>query len=650
MRETLSQLVGPDELRDMYDVQLLSENQIADRLGTRQVYIGRLRKRYGIPTISQAERSTRKFPDLTDIQKELVMGSLLGDGWMDATSALSARFQEGHCEAQAEYADWKADQLEPFVSGRFWREKKDKVTGKTFKGRSFATISCPQFRPFYDSYYPGPHHKRVFPPNLHQVMTPRMLAIWYLDDGSIGKGTFGGHTPRIAFGLDDDSLQRALRALKALGLKPKVYGEGGDRGIWFLSQARVFRDIIEAFVPACMAYKLPIESPRQEQDRNARKLTFDVALRLSEGGMVDAAIASMYGVGVGTVRRRLRLGGAPRRKPGPKGQLTVSVATDQLGQTYPNTSLWNDQSQEEQIGWIQDVLAVLRKTVFPYPDVESDDVRDQQLNSLLSLSSDITRATTGLRLCYPFFPNRYHARYQNIASAYEAWFDDKALKRAIRWQFRVGDPVTPRRVLRAVTANARTPTIFRPAVAKALYTRYASPGDTVWDPCAGFGGRLLGAVAAGVQYVATDVAPETVEGNVQLAEWLGASDQVAIHLCPAEEFTPPAVQMVFTSPPYFRQERYVGGDQSWKHPVLEDWVTGFMRPMIQRGAKALLPGGYWVMNIADVTEKKGTCPLVQVAQDEFLAAGLVEVETLMMPLSNLNRKVAGEPILVWRKP
>ena len=94
----------------------------------------------------------------------------------------------------------------------------------------------------------------------------------------------------------------------------------------------------------------------------------------------------------------------------------------------------------------------------------------------------------------------------------------------------------------------------------------------------------------------------------------------------------------------------MGGDQSWKHHAFDSWRTGFLEPVIQRGAAALVPGGHWVLNIADVKDRKVTHPLVQSARQAFLSAGLVEVETLTMPLPRLNRSTQGEPVLVWRKP
>jgi len=332
--------------------------------------------------------------------------------------------------------------------------------------------------------------------------------------------------------------------------------------------------------------------------------------------------------------------------------MTVGGVTQVLSAKYPDTSKWGDLTSEEQASWIDDVLGALRKGPFPYPEQITDPERDAIWKHLRGLSPDLSLATAGLKLCYSFFPNRYHARYQGRSSAYEAWFEDKPLRAAIRWQFRVGDPVTPSRVLRAVTANARTPTIFRPAVAKALYQRYCPAGGVVWDPCAGFGGRLVGALAAGVgKYIGTDVAPETVEGNRKLAVWMGASGLVEIHQEDAAKFQPPEVDMVFTSPPYFRQEQYAGGDQSWAaYTDFESWVAGFLRPVVKTSWGVLKPGGCLILNVADVREGSGTIPLVERTRQVALGGGFTLETELQMPISPLGRRAtSGEPILVFRK-
>jgi len=216
-------------------------------------------------------------------------------------------------------------------------------------------------------------------------------------------------------------------------------------------------------------------------------------------------------------------------------------------------------------------------------------------------------------------------------------------------QLRYGDPVTPSRVLRAITAQVRTPTVFRPVVARYLYETYAKPGDTVWDPCAGYGGRLLGAAAAGVRYIGTDVDPETVTGNRELAAALGYEEFEVVQ-CPAEEFECPPVDFVFTSPPYFDRERYLGSDQSWKsYSTLEAWVSGFLTPVLRTAWDALPKGAHLAINIADLKERGRTVPLVEETIQSAVKIGFTHSETLKMPIAKLRRKAGYEPILVFSR-
>lgn len=650
MRKKLVDLIDEDRLRHLYEVELVSENEIARRLGTHQANIGRLRRRYKIPTISHSERTARRIgAEVSPRQHQILIGSLLGDGWMDETSPQSARFQESHSRDQQPYSDWKADQLEPFISSRFNREKRDPHTGKVYLGRSFATVSCHQLRPYFDLYYPAPDRVRVFPKNLPDIITPLALAVWYMDDGSV---TVRGE-PRIAFGLDSKSLHRALRALRKLGLKPKRYGEGGNQVIHFPKQAMAFKALVEPHIPECMAYKLPRETRGQATHRNARALTPEKAARLYLGGLSTQEIASTFGVGTSTVSRRLKTAEVKKRWPGPRPQkITLEAAEALLGAVDPK--VWAGLSEGEQSAQVEQILKILQATEFPFPVrdpaqalVELAKVQGAEMHLDDGRVMPIRRV--GIGACKGFFPNRYRAvSMTNTASAWEAWHTEALLRRAIRFQLKVGDPVLPHRVLRAVTMNCRTPTVFRPTLAKFIYERFLEPGQMTWDPCSGYGGRLMGAAAAKVQYVATEVEPETVRGNQELAEALGFT--ATVHCCPAEEFDPPPVQLVFTSPPYFHQERYQGGAQSWRsYPGLDAWVEGFLRPVVERGASALTPGGHWVMNIADVKNRTGAYPLVEAARKVMAEAGLAERDMLKMPLPKLNRKDPWEPILVFQK-
>ena len=157
----------------------------------------------------------------------------------------------------------------------------------------------------------------------------------------------------------------------------------------------------------------------------------------------------------------------------------------------------------------------------------------------------------------------------------------------------------------------------------------------------------MGACAAGVQYVGTDVDEETVTGNRRLASALEYPAEVV--LCPAEEFDAPEVDLVFTSPPYFNRELYShGDDQSWVRygTDFEAWVEGFLRP-VMRKAHQVSPR--LVLNVSDIRIRKKTVPLEDTVVRVAMEEGFALEETLFMLLPKLNREDPKEPLFVFRR-
>jgi hypothetical protein len=639
----------PEVLRDLYLDQRLTEGEIAERYGTYQVQINRLRKRWGIPTVSKAARLD--LPPLTPEQHQILIGSLMGDGHMAATSNTSARFNESHSADQEEYLLWKSGILNPYVSSTTATRKTDKDSGTIYHGKAFTTHSCTQLRHYYDLFYPAPDRKRVFPWSLPKEMTPLVLAVWYMDDG----GLANKYHPRIAFGLCDLSLERAMRALRKLGLKPTLTGDTSrDMMIGFPGQSDKFFDLIRPHVPPCMNRKLPVESDRREFDRNARKLTPKMVADLYEGGMSLTDISTVHDVGRGTVLRRLRESGIASRPMGRPRKEYTKTARVALSNYTPKE--WQTLSDADRDRWVDEVYSILVRSPFPYPEMRDNHARE--LERTRDLKMHVVDgwlrpwSSVGCNLCSPFFPNRYKAQWKGARSAFEAWHLEKTLRWAIRFQLDQGDPVLPHRVLRAVTMQHRTPSVFRPTVARWIYQTYCHVGGRVWDPCSGYGGRLLGAHLAGVGYTGTDVDPETVKGNRELAAFLGSTAQVV--QCPAERFTPPdALDLVFTSPPYFDRERYSQeAAQSWKQhgSDLDEWLEGFLVPVIRSARDALKSGCPLILNVADLKERKSVIPLVDGVMRMAVREGFSYDHTVQMPLAKLNRGDASEPMLVFRKP
>ncbi len=306
---------------------------------------------------------------------------------------------------------------------------------------------------------------------------------------------------------------------------------------------------------------------------------------------------------------------------------------------------------------INRIVTTLRQGVFPMPkplDVELKKALTRLQGTSVVANSDLViypYSVVGTSACASFFPARYQAKHKAVdKSVWEAWHDDDLLRKAIKLQLDSGHPTTPERVLKALVMYHRTPSVFRPAVAKYVYQTYGNNG-VVWDPCAGYGGRLLGALAAGVHtYIGTDIEPATVEGNLAIAKHLGVSGSYKVELHAAEDFDPGVpLDLVFTSPPYFDLETY--GKASLRASVgygsPQGWVESFLRPVMIKAMERLKPGGYLVLNLP-YKPVLGTRLDVE-ASREAKGLGLRELPTLWMPIRTFKGTMKGEPLLVWQK-
>lgn len=164
---------------------LMQELGISDRAIS--IYL----KRFDIKMRSPQEASNVTFDlenmptDLTENEKQVLYGSLLGDGALTIKEGYSknATFQEGHCLEQREYLEWKAEQLirfRPVV--RDLNLNPNKHTGKTYKKCQLYTSPAPILNDLYEKFY---GEKKTITREILDELTPLGLAVWYMDDGSL---------------------------------------------------------------------------------------------------------------------------------------------------------------------------------------------------------------------------------------------------------------------------------------------------------------------------------------------------------------------------------------------------------------------------------------------------------------------------------
>lgn len=295
---------------------------------------------------------------------------------------------------------------------------------------------------------------------------------------------------------------------------------------------------------------------------------------------------------------------------------------------------------------------------FPFPAIPSDKRLASDVQRVLAYEpkgKDLPVENGGLGTCSAYMPHRFEARNSSADfSAVGAFWDEGRLRRALRFCLRGKSPNLTRAGLRsALTALNRTPTSFRPAVAKALVQHYAPPGGVVFDPCAGWGGRMMGALVAGGSYVGVEPVSKTVAAlyrlGGRLCEHLEVErSKVRLIESPIQALPDGALEADFalTSPPYWTKEVYEGRRERIS---VDAWVEDFLRPMFEKVRTILRPGARFAVNIVDVRDGEKEIPLERLAKEAAEASGFGLEAAWRMMKSSFGGQAEGrfEPVLVF---
>ncbi len=186
---------------------------------------------------------------LSAVARDVVFGTLLGDGYIPQRTA---HLTLAHSSRQAEYARFKSAllaELRPVeqelrVAGVAGGEPvHDVIHIRTRAHRALAIARADFYRP----------HK-VVPERIAEELNPRMLAVWFMDDGYTRIRPPRQPLAEIAtVGFSDGDLQVLLAGLQRLGLSAKA----SRRRLYLdIGGTRELSRLIAPFVPPSMRYKL----------------------------------------------------------------------------------------------------------------------------------------------------------------------------------------------------------------------------------------------------------------------------------------------------------------------------------------------------------------------------------------------------------
>ena len=277
-------------------------------------------------------------------------------------------------------------------------------------------------------------------------------------------------------------------------------------------------------------------------------------------------------------------------------------ASDYLNKRYSTRNL----SDIEFENILPDLAEEISKTSF-YVSY-SDDVLNKDYAQLCKWKSNEnfinSTSRLGMKLCEHFFPNFYDIETNTGNSFRGLWNKDNLIK-ILRWNRKSHSTPYLSELKRGIYFNCGLPksTMYRPQMMKLACMKYNA--ETVLDPCAGWGGRMLGAVSAGCKYYAFEPNTTTYDNLQKLINFLGIQNRVQIICDDARNmnnYNLPNVDLVLTSPPYFDLEVYTHEDtQSITNcDNYDNWCETFLKPIIEKSLAHLMAKGVSCWNVGKV--------------------------------------------------
>lgn len=200
----------------------------------------------------------KKTLKLSELQRQVLVGTLLGDGCLETQNqGRTYRLKIEHSFSQKSYVDWKYEIFknwvltEPIV-------KEHKSYGLLRKNYRFSTVSSGSFR-FYGQQFYKKDGKKIIPKLISKMLSPLVLAVWFMDDGSIKSNKHKAlviHTQSFT----KEDLIRIIQVLEnKYGIKSTLRSRdtGGGYAIYILSKTvNKLIDLVKSYFLPSMRYKL----------------------------------------------------------------------------------------------------------------------------------------------------------------------------------------------------------------------------------------------------------------------------------------------------------------------------------------------------------------------------------------------------------
>lgn len=254
-------------------------------------------------------------------------------------------------------------------------------------------------------------------------------------------------------------------------------------------------------------------------------------------------------------------------------------------------------------------------------------------------------------------PFLYHYQFKNLLrcrrdrgkTIYDIWADADERDKLIHYtrEKNRGGRTAAGNVFECFRINTGSIVMFKASTAKYLYSKYGA--RHVLDPTAGWGGRMLGAWALGIDYTGMDTNIEMVDAYTGMTDFLYEYDSMGGLLepqrslnmvwqsCLDADFSSIDYDFVLTSPPYINMELYEHMT-AWRSDT--DFYYNFLNPLWQKCLDHIRPGGTVALNIS---------PKMYEAALEHGMYPAHDSEDLKQQLGQQTGKKKQDKIYLWKK-
>jgi len=206
---------------------------------------------------------------MTDVEKALIMGTLLGDAHIQKRGN-SYRLKIEHGIDQASYVCWKHAKLQ-----RFCQTTQKPKTVKSKKGYEtvvFYTTSGTWLEEIYGLFYKETEKNKfvkTITPELIEnlLMSPILLATFFMDDGSVRNDCYAGKLATQGFSKEENALLCSY--LSKWGIECEVVYHIKSKNQYYISiPAKTFDNLVKEIEP--IMNEIPSMNYKLNQQRKPR--------------------------------------------------------------------------------------------------------------------------------------------------------------------------------------------------------------------------------------------------------------------------------------------------------------------------------------------------------------------------------------------